>query len=103
MMGDPVPQDETKPNGRAPGPTVIPRAVAAATFAAQANAFIALGVNSLVVTDALLDVAANLVAGIEPALTREQIVTNVRSGFRKLVDEQHRARNTTPGGIVIPR
>ena len=95
---------EVKPNGAAQPPTVMNmNKLLNELLTAQSNALIANGVPPMVVADRLLEAAANLISGVEPPAQRSTIISSVLNSLPVMIEEYHRRRNTTPGGLIVAR
>lgn len=62
-----------------------------------------LGVPGHSMIELYLNHMASVVAQIEPAGSREETVKQLVSTFPAMVSQHFAARNTTPGGIILPR
>jgi hypothetical protein len=51
----------------------------------------------------LLNHLSSVTAMVEPAGAREELVKQLVSAFAPMVRKHVDARNTTPGGVILPR
>lgn len=83
-------------NGKPPTPPGVPnpnRVWAISAFAAQANAMAALGLPADEVINALLDVTAAVISGIEPEAMRQKLMTDIRLNLPKIIEAHWSARH----------
>lgn len=95
-----------KPNGHTHGQRVITSAdikpALYAAIGAQCNCLVMVGLPTTDIINTLLDVAANLLAGIEPAGLRQNIIEEIKRNFPTIVEQQWNMRHSSPGGIIRP-
>jgi hypothetical protein len=93
-----------KPNGSAVTPPAAPNigSLAMMSFSAQVNLMIAMGMPLTDCVNVLFEIACNLVAGVEPAQLRQNIVNEIRNNLPGIVERHWQARHTLQSGLVIP-
>jgi hypothetical protein len=103
--------NDTPLNGNTPPQPTAPQIsraqqlqmAATSAFGSQANLLIAFGVPVGDVINVLCEVAANLVAGIEPRELRDRIINDIRRNLPDVVARQYDARHTVASGLIVPK
>jgi hypothetical protein len=101
------------PNGQAGSPVAPPvrgskphdlaMILFSQSIQAQGRVLYEHGAPPLEIVDMLIEHACVILAGVEPAEGRTLLLQNIAKNMPGIVNRHHLRRNTTAGGVILPR